>query len=453
MDDLRTIFAGRRGRLLAGLLFAEFAAAVDGIAYVTVLPLAAGELSGASLYGATLAADSFAMILILAMGPRPLTRFRPVQILFMATLLYTLGSLSSALAPAMWWILLGTVLRGVASGLLAGFGLSAIGGLYEDALRPRVLGMFAIVWLGPSIAGPILNGGVASVFGWRVALAWPVVIILVARFIVGRHASMVPWERSEALLRFRSGAVVLAGLGMASAAPLLEGPFSILLFVAGILISILAGRRIIQTFMGGDSNRTQTSIAFAGLCLTFFGGSALVPLFIVEVLDAGPVAVNIAYGLGLVAWALTGFRASAKETRFGDLSRIGLNLMAANFVILSAAAFVMSKSQNAFESWRLPALVAIAVCWLLAGLGMGLAYPRLSARAFNAAAPSVIPVIAVGVAFAETSAVAVGALLGGGLYSLAGLTGRNAGSSLSLSLLLLAAVGVLSHRVQRRTKM
>jgi hypothetical protein len=47
--SLRVVFAGRRGRLLAALLLAEFAAAVQGIAYATVLPLAAQELDGGAL--------------------------------------------------------------------------------------------------------------------------------------------------------------------------------------------------------------------------------------------------------------------------------------------------------------------------------------------------------------------------------------------------------------------
>src|SRR5262249_31559167 len=64
----RAVFAGRRGRLLAGFLLAEFAGAVGVIAYGSVLPLAARDLHGGSLYGATLAAGTLTTILILASG-------------------------------------------------------------------------------------------------------------------------------------------------------------------------------------------------------------------------------------------------------------------------------------------------------------------------------------------------------------------------------------------------
>ena len=66
--SLRAVFSGRRGRLLAALLLAEFAAAVQGIAYVPVLPLAARDLDGSRLYGATLAAGSLVTTFVLALG-------------------------------------------------------------------------------------------------------------------------------------------------------------------------------------------------------------------------------------------------------------------------------------------------------------------------------------------------------------------------------------------------
>jgi hypothetical protein len=76
---VRAVFAGRRGRLLAGLLLAEFAAAVQIVAYSSVLPLASRDLHGSSLYGATLAAGTMTMILVLASGlaVRPARRGRP----------------------------------------------------------------------------------------------------------------------------------------------------------------------------------------------------------------------------------------------------------------------------------------------------------------------------------------------------------------------------------------
>jgi hypothetical protein len=47
--SLRAVLAGDRGRLLVGLLFAEFGTAIQAVAEAAVLPLASRELHGASL--------------------------------------------------------------------------------------------------------------------------------------------------------------------------------------------------------------------------------------------------------------------------------------------------------------------------------------------------------------------------------------------------------------------
>src|SRR3712207_5656605 len=103
--SLRAVFAGRRGRLLAALLLAEFAAAVQGIAYATVLPLASRDLDGSRLYGATLAAGSLVSVLVLAAGAGLTARLGPRRTLLVATVVYVVGVALSAAAPAMAWLL------------------------------------------------------------------------------------------------------------------------------------------------------------------------------------------------------------------------------------------------------------------------------------------------------------------------------------------------------------
>lgn len=168
---VRALFADRRGRLLAALLFTEFGGAVQSIAYSTVLPVASDALHGTPLYGATLAAGTFASILVLAVGAAPFARLSPTALLGSATALYVAGTLLSVGATSMLMLLAGSLVRGVAGGMLAGLGLAALGGLFEDEARVRVYGLFAGVWLLPSIIGPAVNAAVTIAAGWRVALA------------------------------------------------------------------------------------------------------------------------------------------------------------------------------------------------------------------------------------------------------------------------------------------
>jgi MFS family permease len=430
--SLRALFAGRRGRLLAALLLAEFAGAVQGIAYATVLPLAARELDGSRLYGATLSAGMLTGVVVLAAGPGVTARLPPRQNLALATGLYVAGVALSATAPAMGWLLAGGVLRGMAGGLLAAFGLSAIGGLFEDDVRPRVLGLFAAVWLLPSLAGPAVNAAIAVWAGWRWAMAWPVLVVVAARLLMGRNVGLIPAPSRQRETSLGTGLLVAAGLALASVATT-RGGWGVPLLAVGLLVATAAGVRFLVRATADSRRRTTVVLAFAGLITGFFGGDGLIPLAVVEGLGRGVVASAVAVGAGLVAWSLTGLR-PVPPGRRPDPGTVGAVL-----VVVGLLAEALAQTRLLGPT---AALVLVVAAWAVAGFGVGLAYARLSGQAFDDLAPERVAAVAGAVAFAETAAVVVGSLLGAGSYSLASALHASAGTGITVGFLLVAAVGL-----------
>jgi MFS family permease len=435
--SLRAVFAGHRGRLLGALLLAEFAGAVQGIAYVTVLPLAARDLDGSRLYGATLSAGSLVTALVLALGSGVTARLRPRTTLGLATAATVAGVALAATAPTMGLLLAGSAVRGAAGGLLAAFGLTAVGGLYEDEVRPRVLGLFSVVWLLPSLAGPALNAAIAVAAGWRWAMAWPAIVVVLARVLVGRHASLIPVAAERRPVAVGTGLLAVGGLVLASAATG-GGRWGLPVLVVGLVAACGAGARILTGAAGGSRSRSLVLLSFAGLVTAYIAGDGLIPLAVIEGLHRGVVAGAVAAGAGLVAWSLTGLRPRPVGRR-PDAGIVGLALAAAG--LLAEAAVQVGPMPRAAA---LPVAVA---AWAVAGLGMGLAYGRLSSQAFDGLAPGQVPAVGSAVAFAETAAVVVGSLLGGGVYSLATGLGATTRSSIGGALLLAAAVALVSTLV------
>jgi MFS family permease len=426
--SLRAVFAGPRGRLLAALLLAEFAAAVQGIAYVTVLPFAARDLDGGRLYGATLGAGNLVTALVLALGAGLTARFRPRTTLAAATGLYVLGVTLAATAPAMPFLLAGAAVRGLAAGLLVALGMSAIGGLFEDALRPRVIGLFAIVWLLPSLAGPALNAAIAVAAGWRWAMAWPAVVVVVARILVGRYADRIPASTERRPVAVGTALVAVGGLLVASVASG-SGRWGVPLLVVGLVAACGAGARLLVSAAAGSRLRARVLLCFAALGMAFFGGDGLVPLSVVEGLGHGVVASAVAVGSGLVCWSLTGLRPQPPG-RSPDAGTVGVSLLTGALLVEALVQFdVLTRSAE------LPVVVA---AWAVAGLGMGLAYGRLSAQAFDDLATEAVPPVAAAVAFAETGSAVVGSLLGGGVYSLGLGLGAPARGAIGVAFLLAA---------------
>ncbi|MEJ7649601.1 MAG: MFS transporter [Nakamurella sp.] len=433
---LRSVLRGRRGGFLAALLLAEFAGAMQGIAYSTVLPVIAADLDGFALFGATLAAGSVAAVLMLSFAPGILRRVSPQRLLLSATVLYVVGALTAVFAPSMAWVLLGTVIRGTAAGLFGGFGMGAIGALFDERERPRVFGLFALIWLLPSVVGPPLNALIAESLGWRWAVGWPAVLVVVARLLMGLTISTVPWERG-------SGHRVAVGFGLAVAASLAVGAWgSTVAGVAGsiaLVAGVVCGGAAIAGYLvRGLPAARGTVIAFALLCATYFGATELLALTIVQGLGSSVLVASVAVTGGLLAWSLAGLR-PRPDTR-PDPATVGPVLVLAGVGAVIGGLAVGSGL----------GIALVIVGAVLAGAGMGAAYPLLSSEPFTTGAPT--STVGSMIAFAETSATAWSALVAGGSYSALHGSGWRPVPALQIGYALLALLGIATVIVSARRR-
>jgi MFS family permease len=406
---LREVFAGQRGRLLSGLLLAEFAAAVQIVAYSTVLPLASHELHGESLYGATLASGSIAAILILALGPRLTERLSLGGALIVATVLYLIGVALAAVAPTMAFVFVGSIVQGAASGIIASFSLTAIGSLFSDGARRRVIGLFSFMWILPSILGPIVNSVLAESVGWRWAMAWPAVVVIVSRLLVGRYTRIIPkQEKTAASFGFSLVGLLLVGFALSSWAPYAPQILIVPATIVGMLLAMVACLLVIGRLVGPGRGRILTAVALLAVTLSFFGGEGIVPLSAVELAHTGVIGASVTYGAGAVAWSVMGLR-SGRARVFGlPAAPIGVIGIAVGILIELAASLSPAGDGVA---------VAMVIGWAIAGIGMGLAYPIVTSRPLDDLAATSVAAVATGVAFAETAGAALGTLLGGGTFS------------------------------------
>ncbi len=428
MAGLRAIFAGERGRLLAGLMFAEFGTAIQVAAQAAVLPLAARDLHGASLYGAATAGPVFASILFVILGPTLGRRVGAARSLGLSTVAYLAGVVIVCLAPAMWWVLVGRVIQGAAAGLLAGLGMAAIGALYDDTVRSRVIGLFGVVWLLPSVLGPAVNGLVATFAGWRWALAWPAIVVIAGRLLIGRRASMLPVDRGGGT-PFVAGLVSLAGLALAACAPGL-GVLAVPVWLVGLVVAVVAGARLLMALSGRVSRRFWVLVAFAGVAGAYFGGETMLALGVIDVQAGGPIGSAIAYGAGAAAWSVVALRSGG---RVGRRTTVGSVLILVGLVAVGCAVLFASGVVGVLGS---------TVGWTSAGIGMGLAYPALSSGAFDGEGGDPTA-LGSATAFAESAGAALGQLVGAGFYSIA-VASIPPAAAITTADWIVAAAGVLA---------
>ncbi|RHA37100.1 MFS transporter [Cellulomonas rhizosphaerae] len=402
------LFAGTRGRFLATIMLAELGAAMQGIAYSTVLPVVAADLDGSALFGATLAAGNIAAVLMLSVTGAVLGRVRPSRVLLAGVLLYVVGVGLAVAAPTMAWVLAGTAVRGIAAGLLGGFGTSAIGALYDERERPRVFGIFAFVWILPSIVGPALNAVVTEAVGWRWAVAWPAILVVGARLLMGRYVKAVPWTRGGQSTQLGTGLLVAAGLAVGAWGSGHGGPVGATALVVGLVVA--AGGFVAFVVRGSAHDRApvRALLAFGVTCAAFFGMYELLALAVVEGLDQSLWWASASLTGGLLGWSIAGLR--PRPAARPDRALVGVLL------VLAGVAGVVVALAGPHAARSLALVVGFSIA---AGIGMGLAYPLLSAAPFDVSAPERTTVVGPQIAFAEVAGTAWATLLGGGAYSLA----------------------------------
>jgi len=226
--------------------------------------------------------------------------------------LFVSGGLFAAVSPSFLTIVAGRLVQGVGAGAIPVLTLVRVA-VGDDAERASRVGFLTAVVSIHSGAGPLIGGGVASVLGWRGALALPVVALLVAVPIWrdlperGSAGHRVDWVGAALLLTVI--AAPLVALRLVSLA--LGGPIGLLLVATGIAAALLALRvrrvpdGLLQRDLITDVRLVGAGVAAMCLLAVYLGGMFAVPLLLAERYGLGPLALGVAVLPAAVVGTLT----------------------------------------------------------------------------------------------------------------------------------------------------
>ncbi len=364
-----------------GFLAAEFAASVTGLSYAAVLPVAAAELDGLPLYGLAVTATAVVSIAFVPFGSFLYGRIGPQAQLSISTAVLVVGVALSVTAPNMEVLVGGLALRGVAAGLMGGLGLGILSGLYPDAKeRERAFGLYALMWVAPSVLGPAVNGVLLLALGWRASMAWPILLMLTARALISHYLRQVEWERPSAPAKVRAAGAFLAvaaGLALAqtsiATARLGWAAAALILLV---VVLVLPFRHALRRTVPGERRAQAGGWALALVCGSYFGINAFIPLLSATHVDATGVLGAFLVALGPITWAL--MSAGGAGARLGPRTSY----------LIAAIGFPAAASGVALWALALPAAavtgaIGLGVLALLIGAAMGAVYPKVMTLAFE----------------------------------------------------------------------
>ncbi|MCO1655941.1 MFS transporter [Pseudonocardia humida] len=363
-------------------------AAFEAMAVATAMPTAAAALDGISGYalafGLPLATSVVGMVLSGvwsdAHGPAA-----PMRVGVAA---FVIGLLLASTAPTMAALAAGRAVQGLGSGLFSVALYVVVARAVHPALRPRIFAAFAAAWVLPAVVGPPVAGLLVETIGWRWVFALAAVLAVPA-------ATMV----EPALRRLRADAVddgpapdrtsrparrvlwaLLAAVGAAGLhqAGQLDGALAGVVGAVALVAVALAGPRLLPAGALLARRGLPAVIALRGLCAAaFFGAEAFLPLLLAQQRGLSPTLAGLVLTGAALSWTAGSWlqgrdRAPSRTTMLrGGTAAIAVG------VLLTGSALVPV----------VPLAVAV-LGWLVAGLGMGMAYPTLSVLLLELSAPA-----------------------------------------------------------------
>ncbi len=429
--------------------------AINQFITISLLPSAVADIGGERLYAWVTTVYLVASVMAATTVGPVLTRFGPRTAYLGALLSFAAGSALCALASTMPLLLGGRVVQGLAGGVLAGLGYAVISAALPDRLWTRASAVVSSMWGVGTLVGPAAGGLFAQFGFWRGGFGM-LAVLAVAMSLLVPLALPARADSDDAPPRTRIPVWSLLLLGVAaltvSAAVIPHSAAAIagLLAASAVLVAVFlfVDRRVTaavlprKAFGPGPLKWIYLTL---GLMMAATMVDMYVPLFGQRLGGLAPVVAGFLGAALSVGWTV-GEIASASITNV----RMTVRVVAIAPLVMAAGLALAAFTQADGAPLTVVALWALAL--VIAGTGIGMAWPHLSAWAMGSVVddPPQQAVAAAAINTVQLMCGAFGAGLAGVLVNLRVTPDATASRMMFGAFAILAAVGcVASYRAGR----
>ncbi|BCO47360.1 MFS transporter [Mycobacterium intracellulare] len=390
MTDAATITGGWRELLGARYLRTSILLAGGVALYATneflttsLLPNTIAEIGGSRLYAWVTTLYLVGSVVAATMVNPMLLRVGARSSYLFGLAVFGIASMVCAAAPTMHVLIAGRAMQGVAGGLLAGLGYAVINSALPRWLWTRGSALVSAMWGVATVVGPTTGGLFAQLGIWRWAfVTMAVLTVLMALLVPVALASVDPTNGIPrmkvpvwSLLIIGVAALAVSGAQIPRNTAATYG-----LLAAGILLVglfVIVDWRMHAAILP-PSVFSPGPLKWIYLTMGVLMGAAMVntyvPLFGQRLAHLTPIAAGFLGAALALGWTVSEIVSASLE----NPRTIGRVVMVAPLVAASGLALGAVARHGDGSNWT-AALWAVAL--LVAGIGIGMAWPHLSARA------------------------------------------------------------------------
>ena len=368
-------FRSERGPILIALMVTTGMVAIDATILATAVPSIVKDIGGFSSFPWLFSIYLLAQAVSVPVYAKLSDTVGRKPIIMIGIALFLLGSILCGFAWSMPALIAFRALQGLGAGAVQPMSITIAGDIYTVAERAKTQAYLASVWAVASVVGPTLGGVFSQFLNWRFIFFVNVPLCVVAIILLAKvfHEKI---ERTKHRVDYLGAvtltislsllilAVLEGGQAWAWNSPQSIGAFAIgaVLLIAFVFIERKAAEPILPLWVFSRRVLLTTTLVSTGCGAILIGLTSYVPTYLENSIGATPLIAGLALAALTIGWPISASQAGKLYLRIGFRSTvlIGMSLALLGPILL----IVFSQT---------PSVVAVALCCIVTGLGMGLA--------------------------------------------------------------------------------
>ncbi|WHY75183.1 MDR family MFS transporter [Neobacillus sp. WH10] len=295
---------GKNRYVFWGLVITTLISALDANIMQTASPTIVKQLGGTELFAWIFVVYMLASTVTVPLYGKLSDMYGRKKLLMIAVGLFTIGSILCGIANSMVMLIVFRGIQGLGAGGMIPLSMIIVGDLFTIEKRGKIQAVFSTIWAISSIVGPVLGSFFVEALTWR----W--IFFINIPIGIATVLCLIPYQEKlefkKTYIDYKGFFVFGISITLLLLATNVGNPFWYLMIgFIGLIVFVLVERKEEHPFLPVSlfKNRgiLMTNLFMLFYCLSFFGTSNFIPLFLQEgndmsIYKSGLILLSIAIG-------------------------------------------------------------------------------------------------------------------------------------------------------------